>query len=89
MLGLQVDGHGGGQWHLVLDNGEPIEAEAGVSSKCSAVYHMNVETFASMARGQVTANQAYEQGSLVIKGNGMSKPDLLGVIQKVAAPKSN
>jgi len=86
MLGLQVDGHGGGQWHLLLDNGEPVEAELGVSTKCSAVYQMNVETFASLARGQVTANQAYEDGTLVIKGNGMSKPELLGVLQKVALP---
>lgn len=87
ILGLQVDGHGGGQWHLVLDNGELVQAEMGVSPKCSAVYQMNVETFASMARGQVTADQAFEEGALVIKGNGMSKPDLLGVLQKVAVPE--
>ncbi len=89
LLGLQIDGHGGGQWHLVLDNDIPVEIDQGVSPKCSAVYQMNVETFASMARGQLTANQAYEQGTLVIKGNGMPKPDLLGVLQKVALPSHN
>lgn len=84
-LGLQVDGHGGGQWHFILENDQPIRAEQGVSPKCSAVFRMDVSTFASLARGQVTADQAYQDGSLVITGNGMPKPDLLGVIQKVAS----
>lgn len=84
VLGLQVDGHGGGQWHVVLQGGRPVSVDMGVAASCSAVYQLDVDTFASLARGQVTADQAFANGRLEIRGNGLSKPELLGVLQQVA-----
>jgi len=83
MLGLQVDGHGGGQWHLMWKEGKVVAADIGLSDSCTAVYRLNVDTFASMAKGQVTAAQAVDQGDVVILGNGLSKPELTGVLQQV------
>ena len=85
LLCLQVDGHGGGQWHLVMKDGAVIAAEMGIDSRCSATYHLDVHTFASMARGQLTADEALAAGDVVIKGNGLSKRELSGVLQQVAA----
>ncbi|HVW02722.1 MAG TPA: SDR family oxidoreductase [Planctomycetaceae bacterium] len=84
LLGLQVDGHGGGQWHLVMQDGELVAAEMGLDSRCSATYHLDVNTFASMARGQMTADQAIAAGNVRIKGNGLSRRELMGLLQQVA-----
>ncbi len=84
LLGLQVVGHGGGQWHIVWNDGKIIGADLGLSDRCSAVYQLNVDTFASLAHGNLTAAQAMATGEVVILGNGLSKPELTGVLQQVA-----
>ena len=86
LLGLQVDGHGGGQWHLVLNAGNLVAADVGLDSRCSATYQLDVNTFALLARGQVTAAQALAAGSIVIKGNGLSRRELTGALQQVVTP---
>ena len=85
LLGLQVVGHGGGQWHIVWQDGKVIGADVGLSDRCSAVYELNVGTFASMAKGNLTAAQAVATGEVVILGNGLSQPELTGVLQQVAS----
>ena len=62
-----------------------IGADVGLSDRCSAVYELNVGTFASMAKGNLTAAQAVATGEVVILGNGLSKPELTGVLQQVAS----
>lgn len=83
LLGLQVVGHGGGQWHVVWQDGKVIGADIGLSDRCSAVYQLNVGTFASLAHGRMTVDQAVETGDVVILGNGLPKPELTGVLQQV------
>jgi hypothetical protein len=83
LLGLQVDGHGGGQWHLMWREGKVVGADVGLADSCSAVYRLNVDTFASLASGEVTAAHAVAVGDVVILGNGLSKPELTGVLQQV------
>jgi thioester reductase-like protein len=85
LLGLQVVGHGGGQWHIVWKDGKVVGADMGLADSCSAVYQLNVDTFASLAKGNLTAAQAVAKGDVVITGNGLSKPELTGVLQQVAS----
>lgn len=82
-VGLQVTGSGGGQYHLVLENGRVVAADQGVPDQCTAVYHLDSDTFASLANGQRTAEDALAAGDVVIQGNGLSKPEMLGVLQNV------
>jgi hypothetical protein len=37
-----------------------------------------------MARGQMTADQAIAAGNVRIKGNGLSRRELMGLLQQVA-----
>ena len=85
LLGLQVDGHGGGQWHLILKDGTIVAADMGIDSRCSATYRLDVATLASLARGDCTPSQAMETGRLTVIGNGLSKRELVGVLQQVTA----
>lgn len=84
LLGLQVTGRGGGDWHLILDDGKLVGAEVGRRNQCTATYNVNAQTFASMANGEQSANEAYESGQLTVEGNGLSRPELLGILDQVA-----
>lgn len=84
-FGLRVDGHGGGQWQLFWRDGKVVGADIGVSDNCSATYQLNVETFKSLAQGDLTAAQAVARGDVLISGNGLPKPELAGVLQQVVA----
>jgi thioester reductase-like protein len=89
VLGLQVDGHGGGQWHLVVKDGTLVGADVGLASRCTATYELDVATFASLARGQETADQALKAGRVVIRGNGLTRRELTGALQQVVTHAGN
>ena len=69
-----------------MKDGALVAAEVGLDARCSATYQLNVTTFASLARGQVTPDQALAAGNVVIKGNGLSKREMMGVLQQVVSP---
>lgn len=85
-LGLRVNGPGGGQWELFVDNGHVIAAEDGVSSRATAVYHLHSKTFHQLVRQQLTVRQAVRKGHVRIEGNGMEPERLEAVLQATATP---
>lgn len=89
LLGLEVTGRGGGEWHLMLDDGKLIGAQIGREQNCTAVYRLDSGTFASLANGQVTAGTAIEEGRLVIDGNGITQAELVGLFDEVARGSVN
>ncbi len=84
LLGLEVTGQGGGDWHLLLENGKLVGAQIGRDQNCTAVYHLDSGTFASLANGQDNAGTALEEGRLVIDGNGLTRAELVGLFDEVA-----
>lgn len=83
-LGLQVNGRGGGQWELVLENGEIVSAQPGISRRCTATYYLNSNTFEGMAARNLSAAQAIGTGRVVIEGNGVPMDQLTQALQRVA-----
>ena len=84
-LGLQVDGSGGGQWQLAYEEGRVLGADFGVSDRCAAVFQLNTQTFAALARGQQTIDQAMRNGELTVRGSDLSDSDLSGVLKHLTA----
>jgi hypothetical protein len=85
-LGLRVNGPGGGEWELFVENGRVIAADDGVSSLATAVYHLNSKTFQQLVRRQLTVSQAVRKGHVRIEGNGMERERLEAVLQATATP---
>lgn len=83
-LGLQVNGPGGGQWDLFVDDGHVVAADQGVSSQATAVYHLTSKTFHQLARRQLTVQQAIRKGQVRIEGNGMAADRLEAVLEAAA-----
>lgn len=87
-LGLQITGPGGGQWHLLTLAGRVVGADVGIDANCSATMELDVDTFASLAHGHFTADQAFSSGRLHITGNGLPKPKLLRILQDIACHRA-
>jgi hypothetical protein len=83
-LGLQINGPGGGEWELTLDQGRLISARPGLSARCTATYYLNVATFERLADSRSDAHKAIGTGRVVIEGNGVPLEDLAGALQSLA-----
>ncbi len=83
-LGVQVDGPGGGQWDLLVREGRLVTVDDGVSSRSTAVFHVNSATFRSLVRGEFNVSRAVQTGRVRIEGNGMDRRRLEAVLQAAA-----
>ncbi len=83
-LGLQINGPGGGDWELTLDQGRLISTRSGLSPRCTATYYLNVKTFERLAESRTNAQQAIGTGRVVIEGNGIPQDDLANALQSLA-----
>lgn len=83
-LGLQISGHGGGQWHLLLRDGNVVAADYGIAASCKSTLDLDVETFAMLARRQITADEAFTAGRLKVTGNGFPRQKVIRILQDFA-----
>lgn len=83
-LGLQVNGRGGGQWELLLKDGQVVSAGHGIGERCTATFYLNSKTFEGLAAREFSAAQAIGTGRVVIEGNGVPLDQLTQALQVVA-----
>jgi len=83
-LGLQVNGHGGGQWELTVRGGEVVGAAQGLSGRCTATYYLNSKTFECLTTRDSTVDDALLAGRVLIEGNGVPLPELTRLLETVA-----
>ncbi|MEI8374778.1 MAG: SDR family oxidoreductase [Planctomycetota bacterium] len=83
-LGIEVDGPGGGQWELFVRDGRLVAIDDGVSTRSTAVFHVNSATFRSLVHGELSVSQAVQAGHVRIEGNGMDRRRLEAVLQATA-----
>ncbi|MBS0265505.1 MAG: SDR family oxidoreductase [Planctomycetes bacterium] len=76
-VGLRVTGHGGGDWTILLANGEVVSADLGISSRASITFECEVDTYAALVAGSLQADRAFAEGKLQIAGNSQLR-SLLG-----------
>ncbi|MGH7129234.1 MAG: hypothetical protein ACREIV_11750, partial [Planctomycetaceae bacterium] len=84
-LGLQVNGRGGGQWEIGVENGRIATVRQGLSERCTATYYLNATTFERIARQESTAARAVDSGRVLIEGNGVPVDQLARILQSMAA----
>jgi thioester reductase-like protein len=68
-LNLCVTGPGGGQWHLMVDQGRVIEAGLGLEDSNPTTCYLTSSAFAELVRGEVALEDAVNTGRLVVAGN--------------------
>lgn len=85
-IAIQVNGSGGGQWHLLVRNGSVLGAERGLNPAATAGYYLNSETFAALVRGEVTVQQSVNAGRLIIEGPRGAHDQLMRLLERVLTP---
>lgn len=83
LLGLEIVGHGGGQWQLVVRGDELIGVETGVHADRLATCQVDINTYAELAHGRTTWNQAFHSGSARLNGNGRSMSDYATILEQL------
>lgn len=85
LLGLEVLGHGGGQWQLIVRGEQIVGLEIGNHDDRKATCRLDVETFAALARGTTTWDDALRSGAAQISGVGRSMRQYSRVLEQIVA----
>jgi thioester reductase-like protein len=84
MLGLDLRGLGGGQWQLVVQNGQVVGAETGIHSDRLAVCQTDVQTFADLCQGRTSWEAVFESGAATLQGHGLTTDAYAALLDQVA-----
>ncbi len=85
LLGLDVRGHGGGQWQLIVRGDQIVGLEIGNHDDRQATCSLDVTTFAALAQGKTTWNDALYSGAAEIAGNGRSISEYSQILEQLVA----
>ena len=85
LLGLEIVGHGGGQWQLVVRGDELIGVETGIHADRLATCHLDIQTYAELVHGRTTWQQAFLTGSAELNGNGRSISEYATILEQLVA----
>ena len=85
LLGLDVRGHGGGQWQLIVRGEQIVGLEIGNHDDRQATFRLDVATFAALAHGAITWNDALRSGSAEISGNGRPTSRYSQILEQIVA----
>ena len=88
-VGLQVNGPGGGQWEILLDEGRPIAARPGLSPRCRNTLYLNSNTFARLGRNELTVPESLQTAQTLIEGCEPKQGNLVGVLEQLVTPGIN
>ena len=84
LLGLNVLGSGGGQWQLLVNDGQVVGALTGIHAERAATCRLDVTTFAEVMRGKQSWETALTEGAAEIIGNGMTAQEYAAVLDQLA-----
>jgi Male sterility protein/SCP-2 sterol transfer family len=90
LIGLDIRGPGGGQWQLVVDDGQLVAVEPGLHAERSSVIQTDVGTFVSAMQGEVSWNAALASGAITLSGQSFPAGELIQLLDQLAiAPGSS
>jgi thioester reductase-like protein len=85
IVGLQVNGPGGGQWRLRLEGDRVTAADWGLPAAGSSSFYLSAATFRSLAGSELSVDESINSGRLVVEGAGQSMNRLFGVLKQIVA----
>lgn len=89
LLGLEIFGHGGGQWQLVVRGDELVGVEVGIHADRAATCQLEIGTYADLVQGRTTWKQAFLNGSARLNGNGRSSSEYEAILDQLVAEPVN
>ena len=84
-VALQVNGPGGGQWHLRLEGDRVTAADWGLPAAGSSGFYLSAATFRSLAESELSVDESINSGRLVVQGAAPRMHELIGVLKQVVS----
>ncbi len=84
-VSLRVSGNGGGQWHMIVDQGQLVGVGAGLMNGDSPTCYLNSDTFHRLTQGQLSWEDALQSGRLFTAGSAMSPEEIAHCFHDIAA----
>jgi thioester reductase-like protein len=87
-IGLQVNGSCGGQWRLLIRDGQLVGLDLGLGSTDRARCYLNSNTYTSLVEGRFSVEQSVRSGRVLIEGdlNGNGgHQDVVKILQSVVS----
>jgi nucleoside-diphosphate-sugar epimerase len=88
VVGLQINGPGGGQWQLHWDGSRVTGAQWGLPAVDSAGFYLTAATFRSLASGQMSVDESINSGRLVVQASGERLGELVGALNQVVSSRN-
>lgn len=82
-LALDVYGPGGGQWQLIVRNGQVVGAEVGIHDETNATCRVESRDLISLLQGHSSVPQLLGQGQLKLLGTGAGTGDVDRVLEQL------
>jgi thioester reductase-like protein len=86
LIGVQVNGPGGGQWTLAVQQGRAVAAQCGLAQERHAVLYLNSRTYERCVRGELTVDEAHDRGQLALEADQVPRDEVLGIFGSVIEP---
>lgn len=87
-VGLQVNGTCGGQWRLLIRDGNLVGVDLGLGPADQVRYYLNSNTFSSLVQGRYSVEQSIRSGRVLIEGdvggNG-GHQDFVRILQSIVS----
>jgi len=84
-VNLRVSGNGGGQWHMILNDGRLVGVGSGLQNGDTATCYLNSDTFHRITRGQLPWEAALQSGRLFTAGIATSSEEIARCFQAFSA----
>jgi thioester reductase-like protein len=81
LVGLQVNGPGGGQWSLHLEGDRPVAAEWGLPEAGTPSFYLSTAVFRALVGGELSVEESINSGRLVVQGPRERMHELIGVLK--------
>lgn len=84
-VSLQINGQGGGQWHLRVVGDRLLGVGLGLGPAKSPGYYLNADTFTALSRGELTVERSLGGGRTILEAPREEHCNLIRVLRQVVS----
>ena len=84
-VALQVNGSGGGQWHIDVRDGVITGGDLGLGPADAPRCYLSSATFAALARGEITVEQSINAGRVFLRAPRGIQQDVVRVLEQLVS----
>ena len=82
-IGLQINGLGGGQWEIFVEQERPVAFRHGLSAGCRDLIYLNTDTFDRLRERRVSVNDCLRQGQITVEAKDPRQKKMVRLLDQL------